>query len=162
MILNIYNSTVRVLFSLSSFNLNGPWYTTLITLCVCCCLVSQSCPTLCDPVDCSMPGLPVHHHLQELAQTHVHWIRDAIQPLGPRSFSSPPGSIFPSIRVFSNESAFPIRWPKYWSFSFRSVLTINIRDWFPLGLTGLISLQSNTLSRVFFNTTVEKHQFFST
>ena len=76
--------------------------------------VAQSCPTLCDPMDCSMPGLPVHHQLPELAQTHVHRVSDAIQPdhlllLHP---------IFPSIRVFSNESALQIRWPKYWSFSF--------------------------------------------
>ena len=71
-------------------------------------------------------------------------------------------STFPNIMVFSNESAFRIRWPKYWSFSFRSVLIMNIRGWFPLGLTGLISLQSNRLSRVFSNTTVQKHQFFGT
>ena len=69
---------------------------------------------------------------------------------------------FPSIRVFSNESVPHIRWPKYWSFSFTEVwvLPINIQGWFPLGLTGLISLQSKRLSRVFSNTTVQKHQFF--
>ena len=66
---------------------------------------------------------------------------------------------FPSIRDFSNESALPIRWPQCWSFSFTSVLPLNIQDWFPLGLTGLISLQSKRLSRIE-NTTVEKHQFF--
>ena len=72
-------------------------------------------------------------------------------------------SIFRSIRVFSNESALCIRWPKYWSFSFRhqSFQWMNIQDWFPLGLTGLISLQSEGLSRVFFNTTAQRHQFFS-
>ena len=69
-------------------------------------------------------------------------------------------SIFPSIRVFSNESALCIRWPKYWSFSFISVLPMNTQDWSPLGWTGWISLQSKGLSRVFSNTTVEKHQFF--
>ena len=67
---------------------------------------------------------------------------------------------FPSIRVFSNESALHIRWPKYWSFSLASVLPMNIQDWFPLGWTGWISLQSKGLSRVFSNTTVQKHQFF--
>ena len=68
-------------------------------------------------------------------------------------------SIFTSIKVFSNESALCIRWPKYWSFS--SSLSINIQGWLPLGLTGLISLQSKGLSRVFVsNTTVQKHQFF--
>ena len=71
-------------------------------------------------------------------------------------------SVFPSIRVFSSESVLHIRWPKYWSFSFSIVLPMYIKDWFPLGLTGLISLQSKGLSRVFSNTTVQKHQFFGT
>ena len=71
-------------------------------------------------------------------------------------------SIFPSIRVFSIESVLHIRWPKYWSFSFSiSLFPINIQHWFPLGSTGWISLQSKGLSRVFSNTTVQKHQFFS-
>ena len=73
-----------------------------------------------------------------------------------------PPSIFPNIRVFSNESALHIRWPKYRSFSFNISLSKNTKDWFPLGWTGRISLQSNGLSRVFSNTTVQKHQFFST
>ena len=68
-------------------------------------------------------------------------------------------SIFPSLRVFSKESVLCTRWQKYWSFSFRSVLPMNIQDWFPLGLSGLISLQSNGLSRVFSNTTVQRHHF---
>ena len=80
--------------------------------------VAQSCPTLCDPMDRSKPGLPVHHQLLEFTQTHVHWVRDAIQLSHPLSSPSPPTSIFPSIRVFSNESALRIRWPKYWSFGF--------------------------------------------
>ena len=79
---------------------------------------SRSCPTLCDPMDCSTPGHPVHHQLLELAQTHVQQVHDAIQlshishplPLLP--------SVFPSIRVFSNELVLCIRWPNYWSFSF--------------------------------------------
>ena len=71
-----------------------------------------------------------------------------------------PPSIFPSIRVFSNESVLRIRWPKYWSFNSASVLPMNIQDWFPLGWTGWISLLSKGLSRVFSNTTVQKHQFF--
>ena len=66
-------------------------------------------------------------------------------------------SILPSIRVFSNELALHIRWPKYWSFSFRSVFPMNIQGLFPLGLTGLISLLSNKLSRVFSSTTISKH-----
>ena len=77
-----------------------------------------SCVRLCAPVVCSTPGLLVHHQLPELAQTHVHWVSDAIQPSCPLSSPSPPVSIFPSIRVFSNESALRIRWQKYWNFSF--------------------------------------------
>ena len=71
-----------------------------------------------------------------------------------------PPSIFPSIRVFSNESVLHIRWPKYWSLVLVSVLPMNIQDWFPLGWTGLTFSQSKELSRVFSNTTVQKHQFF--
>ena len=80
--------------------------------------VVQSCPTLCNPMNRSMPSLPVHHQLPEFTQTHVHWVGDAIQPSHPLSSPSPPASIFPSIRVFFNESTLPMRWPKYWSFSF--------------------------------------------
>jgi len=76
--------------------------------------------TLCDPTDCSMPGFPVHHQLLELAQTHVHCVSNAIQPSHPLSSPLLQPSIFPSIRIFSNESALRIRWPKYWSFSFSS------------------------------------------
>jgi len=71
-------------------------------------------------------------------------------------------SIFPSIRGFSNESVLHIRWPKYWSFSFNISPSSEYPDWFPLGWTGWISLQSKGLSRVFSNTTVQKHQFFGT
>ena len=80
--------------------------------------VAQSCLTLCDPMDCSMPGLPVYHQLIELTQTHVHQVDDAIQPSHPLSSLSLQPSIFPSNRVFSNESLVHIKWPKYWSFSF--------------------------------------------
>ena len=75
----------------------------------------QSCLTLCDPMNCSTPGLPVHHQLLEFTQTHVHRVGDAIHLIPPLLLLP---SIFPSIRVFSNESALCIRWPKYWSFSF--------------------------------------------
>ena len=80
--------------------------------------VAQSCPTVCDPMDCSLPGLPVHCQLPEFTQTHVHWVSDAIQPSHPLSSPSPPAFNLSSIRVFSNESALRIRWPKDWSFSF--------------------------------------------
>ena len=80
--------------------------------------VTQSCPTLCDPMDYSIPGLPVHHQLPEFTQTHVHLVGDAIQASHPLSFLLLLPSVFSSIRVYSNESALCIRWPKYWSFSF--------------------------------------------
>jgi len=80
--------------------------------------VAQSCLTLCDPMDCSMPGLPVYHQLLELAQTHVHRVGDATQPSHPLSSPSPPAFNLSQHQVFSNESVLRIRWPKYWSFSF--------------------------------------------
>ena len=85
---------------------------------LCCFSVAQLCPTLSDPVDCSVPGFPVLHHFLELAQTHVHRVGDAIQPSCPLLPLLLLPSIFPSISVCSNESALCIRWPKYWSFSF--------------------------------------------
>ena len=85
----------------------------------CCCSVAQSCPTLCATMECSTPGLPVHHQLLQFAQTHVHLVEDAIQPSHP--LSPPPLALNLSrIRVFSNESTLHIRWPKYWSFSLSS------------------------------------------
>ena len=79
--------------------------------------VTQLCPTLCDPMNHSTPGLPVHHQLQEFTQTHIHRVGDAIQPSHPcHPLLLPP--IPPSIRVFSNEPTLRMRWPKYWSFSF--------------------------------------------
>ena len=80
--------------------------------------VAQLCPTLCNPMNHSTPGLPVHHQLPESTQTHVHWVGDAIKPSHPLSSPSLLPSIFPGIGVFSNESTLHIRWPKYWSFSF--------------------------------------------
>ena len=80
--------------------------------------VAQLCPTLCDPMDCSMPGFPVHHHLLKHAQTHVLQL---VTPSSHLVLCCPLlllPSIFPSIRVFSNESVLHIRWPKHWSFSF--------------------------------------------
>ena len=120
--------------------------------------VSQLCPTHCNSMDCSRLGLPVHHQLLELTQTHIHWVSDAIQPSHPLSPLLLTPSIFLSIRVFSKESVLFIRWPKYWSFSFNisssnkySGLISFRMDWL-----GLLAVQ-----RVFSNNTVQKHQFFS-
>ena len=80
--------------------------------------VAQSCLTLCDPMNCSPPGLPVPHQLLGFIQTHVHWVGDAIRPSHPLSSPSPPALNLSQHGVFSNESALCIRWPTYWSFSF--------------------------------------------
>ena len=96
----------------------------------------------------------------EFAQTHVHWVSDAIEPSHPLLLLLFLPSIFPSIRVFFSESALCIRWPKYWSFSLASVLPMNTQDWFFLGLTGLIPFLFKGLSRVFSSTTIKKHQLF--
>ena len=125
--------------------------------------VTQSCPTLCNPIDCRMPGFPVIHCLPKFAQTHVLWVSDAIQPSHPLLSPSPPALNLSSFSVFSNESPLRIRWPKYWSFSFNispsneySGLVSFRMDWF-----NLLALQAKELSRVFSNTTMQKHQFFS-
>ena len=117
--------------------------------------ITQLCLTLCDPMDCSTPGLPVHHQLSELTQTHVHQVSDAIQP---------------SIVPFSSSSQSFLTWGSFPMSQFfasggqstgvsvsTSVLPKNIQDWFPLGLTGLIFLQSRWFSRVFSSTTAQKH-----
>ena len=119
--------------------------------------VTQSCPTLCDPMNCSMPGLPVHHQLLEFTQSHSHRVRchPAISSLVV-PFSSCPQSLPAS--VFSNESTLHMRWPKYWSFSFSIIPSKEI----PGLIFRMDSLQSKGLSRVFSNTTVQKHQFFGT
>ena len=101
--------------------------------------VAQLCLTLCEPMDCSTPGFPVHHQLLELAQTHVHWVGDAMQPSHPLLFPSPPAFNLSSYRIFSNESILRIRWPKCWSFSFSTsppneylgLISFRI-DWFDL------------------------------
>ena len=122
--------------------------------------VAQSCPTLCDPMNRSMPGLPVHH-LPEFTQTHIHRVRDAIQPSHPVvPFSSclqslPASKSFPMSRLFTwggQSTAVSAS---------ASVLPMNTQGWSPSEWTGWMSLQSKGLSRVFSNITVQKHQFFS-
>ena len=126
----------------------------------CCCSVAQSCLTLCNLMDCSTPGFPVLHHLPEFAQTHVQRVGDASNHLILCRPLLPWPSILPCIRVYSNESALHIRWPKYWSFSFSispsneysGLISFGI-DWFDLfAVQGTLkSLPSNT---------VQKHQIF--
>ena len=109
--------------------------------------VAQSCPTLCDAMNCSTPGLPVHHQLPEFTQTHVHEVGDAIQPSHPLLSPSPPAPISPSIRVFSNESALRMRWPKYWSFRFSIIPSQEHRGLISLHSKGLESLLQHHSSK---------------
>ena len=123
--------------------------------------ISQSCPTLCDPMDCSTPGFPIYHQLPELAQTHSssQWCHPPI------SFSA---ILFFCLQSFPGSGSFSVSWlfashgQSTGVSASTSVLPVNIQDWFPLGWSGFISLQSKGLSRVFSKTTVQKHQFFST
>ena len=122
-----------------------------------CCSVAQSCLTPCDPMDCNMPGFPVLHQLWSLLKVMSIQL---VVPSNHLILCHPLlllPSIFPSIRVFSNELALRIGWPKYWNFSISSSSEYS---GLILGWTGLISLQSKRLSRVFSNTTVRRHQFF--
>ena len=125
-----------------------------------CSSVTQSCPTLCDSTECSTTGFPVHHQFPELAQTYVHQIGDAIQPSYSLLSPSPP-----ALSLSQHQGLFQWVSSSYQVASIRvaasaSVLQMNIQDWFPLGWTGWIFFQSKGLSRVFSNTTVQKHQFF--
>ena len=121
----------------------------------------QSLRHVCDSMDRSTPGLPVHHHLPEFTQTHVHWAGDAyptisssVVPFSSCLQSFPASGSFPVSQFFtSGDQSIRVS-------SSASVLPMNIWDWFPLGWTGWISLHAKGLSRVFSNTTVQKHQFF--
>ena len=99
--------------------------------------VAQSCQTLCNPVNHSTPGFPVHHQLPEFTQTHVHRVRDAIQPSHPLSSPSPPAPIPSSIIVFSSESTLRMRWPKYWGFSFSIIPSKEIPGLISFRMDGL-------------------------
>ena len=124
--------------------------------------VTQSCLTLCNPMDCSTPGLPVHHQLPEFTQTRAHWVSGAIHPSHPLSSpSSPAFNLSRHQGIFQMSQLFTSGGQSIGVSASTSVLPMNIQDWFPLGWTGWISLQSKWLSRVFSNTTVPKHQVFS-
>ena len=123
--------------------------------------VTQSCPTLCDPMNRSTPGLPVHHHLPVFTQTHIHRVSGAIQPSHPLSSPSPPApnpsqhqSLFQWVNSLHEVA-------KTGASALASFLPKKSQGWSPSEWNGWISLQSKGLSRVFSNTTVQKHQFFS-
>ena len=123
--------------------------------------VPHSCPILCDSMNRSMLGLPVHHQFPEFTQTHVHQVGDAIQPSHPLSSPSPPALNLSQHQGLFNESALHIRWPKYWSFSF-NILPSNehpgmisfMMDWLDL-----LAVQGTLKSLL--QHTVKKHKFFS-
>ena len=128
---------------------------------VSCCSVAQSCLTLCDPMDYSMPGFSVLYQLPKFAQTHVHcsrWCHPTISS-SVIPFSSCPQS-FPASGSFPVSQLFASGGQSIAVSASTSVLPMNIQGWFPLGLTGLISLQSKGLLRVFSSTTVRRYQFF--
>ena len=141
------------------------WTTKEVPLHEHCCYfsVAQSCPTLCSPMDCSTPGFPVLYHLPELAQTHVHWVVGWCHPTISSSGIPFPSCLqsFPASESFLMSQLFALDGQSIGASASASILPMNIQGWSPLGLTVLISLQSQGLSRVFFNNTVQKHQFFN-
>ena len=147
--------------SKDNFYLSCPWKKDSSGSHFCyCCSVAKSCLTLCDPKDCSTTSFLVLYYLLEFAHTHIHWVSDAIPPSHPLFPLLLLPSIFPNIRgSFSMSWLFTSGGQSIGASA--SVLLMNIQDWFPLGWTGCISLQSKGLPRVFSNTTVQKHQFFS-
>ena len=147
MVLFINMFKVRPLWTVSSYQFSS---------------VTQLCLTLSDPMDCSTPGCHVHHQLPELAQIHVHRFGDAIQPSHPVIPFSSCLQSFPASGSFPKSQFFESGGQSIKASASASLLPMNIQDWFPLGLTGWISLLPKGLSRVFFNTTVQKNQFFST
>ena len=124
-----------------------------------CCSVAKLRLTL-RPQGLQHADSPVLHYLPEFAQTRVCWVSDAIQPSHPLSPSSPTPSVFPSYRVFSVNQFFTSGGQSIGASALASVLRMNVQDWFPLGWTGWISLQSKGLSKAFSSTTVWKPQFF--
>ena len=118
--------------------------------------------TLCNPMDCSTPGFPDIINSQSLFKLMSIELVMPSNHLGLCHPLLPLPSIFPRIRVFSNELALCIRWPKYWSFRFSISPSINSRGWFPLGLAGLISLLPKGIPRVFSSITFQKYQYFDT
>ena len=131
----------------SSYNLEIIWYTSVQFS-----SVALLCPTLCDPMDCSMPGFPVQHQLPKITQTHVHRVGDDIQPSHPLSSPSPAFlQSFPASGSVPMSQYFASGGQSTEVSASASVLPTNIKDWFPLGWTGLIFLQSKGLSRVFSN-----------
>ena len=130
-------------------------------LACCCCLLAKSCPTLYNPMKYRMPGFPVFHYLPEFAQTHVHWVSDAIQPSHPLSSPSPLALILSQNQNLFQWVGSLHRVAKVLELQ-HPVLPMNIQNLFHLGMIGLIPLLSKGLSRVLSSTTVWTHLFFGT
>ena len=134
----------------------------------CCCSVTKLCPTLCEPMDYCMPGLPVPHYLLEFVQVRVHWLDNTIQPFHPLPPFSPLAfnlsqhqGLFQWVGSFPVSQLFASGGQSIRASALASVLPMSIQGWFPLGLTNLISVLSKGLSKVFSSTTIPNHQFFS-
>ena len=134
-------STSRQISSSSSLCLRASMYVSSVQFSA----VSQSCPTLFDPMDYSTPGFPVNHQFPEFTQINVHWVSDAMQPSHPLSSPSPPTFNLSQHQGLFNESVLHIRWPRYWSFSFSispsneySGLISFRMDWFDLAGQGIL------------------------
>ena len=168
MLLEVLAMIIRQENEIKGIQTGKEWSKTLLQvawLCIQFSSVAQSCLTLCNPMNRSTPGLPVHHKLPEYTQTLAHRVDDAIQPSHPLSSPSPPA---PNHVMPPASWSFPMSQLFTWGgqstgvSASASVLPMNTQDISPLGWTGWISLQSKGLSRVFSNTTVQKHQFLST
>ena len=122
---------------------------------------SLNCVRLCEPMDCSTSGFPVFHSLSEFAQTHIHWVSDAAQPSHPLLLPSSLAFNLSQHQVFSNSQFFTSGGQSVWASASASVLPVNIQGWFPLGLTVWSPCSPRELSRVFCNTKIQRHQFFS-
>ena len=122
--------------------------------------VTHSCLTLCNPMSCSTPGLPVHQQTLEFIQTHVHWVGDAIQPSHPLLSPSPPAFNLSQHKGFFQLISSSHQLAKVFLLKRQHHPSNKYSELIPLGLTNLISFQSKGLSRVFSNTTIQKHQFF--
>ena len=146
----------------SESNLSSGTSTKVSPLFCCCFSVTRSCLTLCEPMDCSMPVSSVLYYLPEFAQTHVHCAGDAIKSSYPLLPPSSPALGLSQLQSLPVSQLFTSGGWSIRASASGSVLPMNSQDWFPLGVTGLIFLQSKGLSSVFSSTTVWKHRFFST
>ena len=122
--------------------------------------VDQSCLTFCDPMDCSTPGLPIHHQFPEFTRTHVHWVGDAIQPSHPLSFPSPPAFTLSQHQGLSNETVLHIRWPKFRSFSFSISPSSEYSGLISFRMDWLVLLAVQGTLKSLLQHYSKKHQFF--